>query len=84
MQKWEYCVITGLSQTGMEYPCFYIFSNKGYELVDTFKNRPKGVTEGDSVAMLISQLGDEGWEMVGTGSTREGFSHSIYFKRMKE
>jgi hypothetical protein len=83
MQKWEYCVISGLTQNGVEYPGFYIFSNNGYELVDPFKNLPKGMALKDSVAMLIARLGDEGWEMVGAGSTRSGISHSIYFKRPK-
>jgi hypothetical protein len=84
MSKWEYCVIEGMTQVHPEYPRYYRFTNNGLEVADDFHKLPKGVLQKDAVAMLITQLGVDGWEMVGTGSTREGRSHSIYFKRQIE
>jgi len=82
MQKWEYCVIHGLSGTIMYHPRCDRMTNKGVEYVTDFKSRPKGASEWDAVAQFIAQLGDEGWEMVGAGTTSD-IVHSIYFKRPK-
>jgi hypothetical protein len=84
MPKWEYCLIVGMTQVNPEYPVFYRITSKGYEIANDFKKLPKDVLQKDAVAMLIAQLGEDGWEMVGTGATREGTSHSIYFKRQIE
>ena len=84
MAKWEYCLVSGMTQVNPEFPAFYYLTNKGYQLADDFKKLPKGVLQKDAVAILIAKLGSEGWEMVGTGSAREGSSHCIYFKRLQE
>ena len=102
MQRWEYCVITGVKVTGIgsfegKYPKLYYFSLAGIDRkVDlgksSAKTRPDGfekVTEGGYIAATIARLGNDGWEMVGTGS-HESFgqvppeSHCIYFRRLKE
>lgn len=84
-QKWEYCVIIRMPVSNNTLPKVYRITNKGYELVEDFDKFPKGVRDVvDAVAMLIAQLGIDGWEMVGAGSTHEGSSHSLYFKRQIE
>jgi len=82
MQKWEYCIIDGQRSIGTAYhPGYYRVTNIGFELVTDFSNRPKGVSESGAIGQLISQLGEEGWEMVGAGSILAGSSHILYFKR---
>lgn len=83
-QKWEYCVIIRMPVSHPALPMFFRITNKGYELVEAFDKFPKGVLDVDVVAMLIAQLGIDGWEMVGAGSTHGGSSHSLYFKRQIE
>lgn len=82
MQKWEYCAISGLQGLQTSYPRMYLFTHNGMEIVADFKKRPKGVPERDAVGQLIARLGDEGWEMIGTGNIDE-VMHCIYFKRPK-
>jgi len=97
MQKWEYCVITGVDNSSIgtftgHYPRLSFLGLRGIsEEVDLGKNaapkRPEGwekVSEGGYIAYTIAKLGSEGWEMVGTGtgsSTNGTGSHCIYFKR---
>ena len=96
MQKWEYCAIVGIGASGngttltTRYPGVFNFTDKGShitEIRDIFKDKKhpeiEEETERRQVAKAIAKLGDEGWEMVGTGNTSEG-SHMIYFKRPKE
>jgi len=84
MQKWEYCIITGVHAdfTG-DHPGCYRLTSKGRELVTDFSNPPKGYAKTYLVAQFIAQLGEEGWEMVGAGTTNEGYAHILYFKRPK-
>lgn len=82
MQKWEYCVIDGFQGGMTYYPRCYRLTDKGFEFVSDFKDRPKDVSEQDAVGRFIAQLGDEGWEMVGAGVTGD-FMHRVYFKRPK-
>ena len=87
MPKWEYCMLTGMGHYSPRHPmprlledaAFVRITNKGFEHVEeAFKSLPKGVTLPDAVAQLIADLGDEGWEMVGGGSTHEGSLYTLY------
>ncbi len=83
MQKWEYCVVSGIGPSlATSYPAAYRMTARGIEIVMDFKKLPKGASEINAVAQLIAQLGEEGWEMVGSGNTGSGH-HSLYFKRLR-
>lgn len=97
MQKWEYCVITGvvINTNGVltgRNPRLYHFSLDGIDkkeyLGDNAANaRPRGwkdVNETGYIAHTVAMLGSEGWEMVGTGMGNEIegiMAHCIYFRR---
>ena len=95
MQKWEYCVLVNVFATGQGldtfYPALFRFTSKGAELVTDFQDRPEGIShfeyEGQSVARMIYQLGEEGWEMVHgdhmSESTRPDPAN-LWFKRTKD
>ncbi|MFH2040104.1 MAG: hypothetical protein ABIJ65_11790 [Chloroflexota bacterium] len=82
MQKWEYCAITGILHSGrnlsLNYPAIWRFTKTGWDKTDI-----KG-DEMNLVAKNIAELGEQGWEMVGTGPLDEGRAHILYFKRPKE
>ena len=63
----------------MSYPTAYRITNRGFELVTDFRNRPKGAFNETVVGQFIAQLGEEGWEMVGAGNEAAGV-HCLYFK----
>lgn len=77
MQKWEYCVVVGLSRLTTErymhpdYPALWTLTPSGvnYKLM--------GKPESEELAKTIAQLGEEGWEMVGASGS------FVYFKRPK-
>lgn len=81
MQKWEYCAIVGITRTqenfGTIQPAIWNFTTDGIQVIPIFEDRS------NSVAKHIAELGERGWEMVGAGSTGEGYSHNLYFKRQK-
>ena len=97
MQKWEYCIITGVAtdKNGMFgglHPKLFFFLMDGIEeedyLVDEAAfQRPrecKNVSEAGYIAYKIAKLGLEGWEMVETSIesyTEGGVAHCIYFRR---
>jgi hypothetical protein len=97
MQKWEYCIITGVAtdakgRFGGLNPKLYLFLLDGLEEKedlgdDTAFQRPpdwKKVSEAGYIAYKIAKLGIEGWEMVGTSIesyTKRGVAHCIYFRR---
>ena len=81
MQKFEYCAVYQITQmegwlttVGMAYKAD--FTGQGATRQDLDHNP-------DALAEVIAKLGDEGWEMVGTGVVSEHY-HAIYFKRPKE
>jgi len=100
MQKWEYCLITGVMVSSIgkfegRYPRLYFFGLDGLSqevnLGDSVASqRPKEfqkVSEGGYIAHWIAKLGSEGWEMVGTGKgdDQSGLgANSIYFRRPLE
>ena len=73
MQKWEYCAVVGASGNSQRWWRELHFYNPDGVEVREEKELNMGVE--------IALLGTEGWEMVGTGSMREGSIHIIYFKR---
>lgn len=93
LQKWEYCVITGLIpyMYGIKpnYPYLTYLSLKGIETPINLghscaRKRPQGwqkASEEQYVAHVIAKLGVEGWEMVGTATTSSHPAHCIYFRR---
>jgi hypothetical protein len=86
MNRWEYCVLTGMAATDDEgfepaLPRLYLFTKDGLELVEPFDDNDEEMTVRDQVAYQIARLGNDGWEMVGAGTTGGGAGHSLYFKR---
>jgi len=87
MDKWEYLFIGNMSHSysgkmSVLAPSVFQITNKGFELVTDFKNRPKNVSEEDAVGQFIASLGEQGWEMTGVGNSSER-QHCLYFKRPK-
>jgi hypothetical protein len=87
MQKWEYCAVVGRAKNDRKlhptWPAVWHFTINGV-LVHEIKS-----DEASLVAKAIAQLGEEGWEAFGTGSTGGGSAgnsqniHVMYFKRPK-
>lgn len=81
MSGWEYCAIFRVGKkkgapksVSLTLTHFTGDGAKITRLADDYEESP------DPLARAISDLGSEGWEMVGCGNTAEN-SHSIYFKR---
>ncbi len=82
-QKWEYCAVIGIlkNQDGLEPdPAIWYFTCDGVQVVNI---ADKEITQG---AATIAQLGDEGWEMCGSGSIKDRNSanlnlNAMFFKR---
>jgi hypothetical protein len=94
MAKWEYCVLVGVStsrdytELHTHYPKLIRVTENGTELVTNFKDRPKNITESKSVAQMLFQLGEDGWELVfgqnfGEGGITQHDDTSMWFKRPK-
>lgn len=97
MEKWEYCVISGVgfisSTLFPNYPELIFFSVDGItKRIDIGNNaahkRPEKfvkASEGEYLAHIIAKLGIEGWEMICAVSqdrSSEGIGpHCIYFRR---
>lgn len=87
MPKWEYCVLESMSSvqdhqdTGKQKNEIYLLTEDGPKLVLNRQGVPKGQW-GLAIGKLLARLGDEGWELVGCGSTGQAY-HSLYFKRPK-
>jgi hypothetical protein len=80
MQKWEYCAVGPLEGLSMgRHPYLCHFTVEGQRLSRIEKTR--GISERDMVAQTITQLGNDGWEMVGCGTMWKGDRHLLYFKR---
>ena len=81
MQKFDYCTIYQITQqqgwltgVGMAYIGFFTDQGASRHVLER---------EPNALAKAIAGLGNEGWEMVGTGVVTEHY-HAIYFKRPKE
>ena len=85
MQKWEYCVLQSVSSVEQHEDrrsSMYLQTEDGPKLVLDGRGVPRGQW-GLAIGKLLAGLGDEGWEMVGCGSTAPIY-HSLYFKRPKQ
>ena len=99
MAKWEYCAVGPLGpdlqpirEKQGDINILYI-TREGVDL-RTFTAKQKDLRA--HVSNLIAYLGDEGWEIVGVGTTQAAagayaalaaglkISHMLYFKRAKE
>jgi hypothetical protein len=85
MNKWEYCVLVGVSNIETHYPRLYRFTSNGFEIVSDFQRRSED--EAVLVAKAIFQLGEEGWELVVDQTfgdhAIQNRSSSLWFKRPK-
>jgi hypothetical protein len=81
MQKWEYCVITGLVPwaEGVDSEDHLQYFGPGPTEIYDFKNTI-GRRRPEVIAETIAQLGEQGWEMVGCAFAGHR-GHHLYFKR---
>jgi hypothetical protein len=79
-EKWEYCRLEDLLGTSFV-PAKLVFFTAEGERIESLSAHEE-TSQRKVVAMRIAQLGEEGWEMAGTGVTGQG-THAIYFKRKK-
>ncbi len=81
MTKWECCLLRGADGVGTFNPVLYRTTANGVELVTNFKDRPKGISEAQAVAQIISKLGEDGWEMISDETSVATEHAKIWFKR---
>lgn len=72
MRRWQYCVIDGISGEGTTDDD----SELRYFTEDGVRTVPVG-----NLAVLIANLGLDGWEMVGAGNVSDAW-HALYFKKL--
>ncbi len=77
--KWEYCRFEDLQSGGFVAAKLIFFTREGEKIESLVADHES--SQRPLVAERIARLGDEGWEMVGTGVTGQG-SHAVYFKRI--
>jgi hypothetical protein len=84
MQKWEYCIVTGVVPWSGGVDSEDHLQRFGADSPEiTYFRHTMGERRPQVVAQTIARLGEEGWEMVGCAfAGRRG--HHIYFKRPKE
>jgi hypothetical protein len=84
--RWEYCAVVGITkgQRGQERynPAIWYFTSDGIKVVEVTGMEIAGV------ARAIARLGEEGWEMCGSGAMSDRLSQSLnpnalFFKRSK-
>lgn len=91
MQKWEYCAVVEMRTDSQKldpyYPAIWYFTSEGFKVVSLLQpGTEKGgppyqlKKEANEVSKAIARLGQDGWEMVGCGTTAE-VTHTLYFKR---
>lgn len=84
--QWEYCAVSRSGYTGSTKGGAYwisYFRDNGVEIVEI--DEKVSEQQGTSIAKAIAKLGDDGWEMVGSGELpiKTGRVEAIYFKRLK-
>ena len=78
--KSEYCRFEDVQSGGFVAAKLIFFTLEGEKVESLSADQVS--SQRSIVAVRIAQLGDDGWEMVGTGVTGQG-AHAVYFKRMK-
>jgi hypothetical protein len=76
--KWEYCRLEDVQGGGFIASKLIFFTAEGEKIESVAADQE--CTQRNMVARKIAQLGAEGWDMVGAGTTGQG-SHAVYFKR---
>jgi dihydrodipicolinate reductase len=79
-EQWEYCRFEDVLGGGFVAAKLVFFTAEG-EKIETL-HAAQDNSQRSMVAVRIAQLGNEGWEMAGTGITGQG-AHAVYFKRKK-
>ena len=79
-ERWEYCRFEDVLGRGFVAAKLIFFTADG-EKIENFSAVEES-SQRSMVAKRVAQLGDEGWEMVGTGIIGQG-SHAVYFRRQK-
>lgn len=80
---WEYVLLSGIAGEAAgafrtASPRCVWLTKDGPELISDFGDRDPSVSEPDAVLSAIADLGDQGWEMVGSPS-----NGLLFFKRPK-
>jgi hypothetical protein len=72
MKRFEYCFLDEIwrDHSGLG----------GYESIK-FSNGQIIDVKGKQLQNILGELGEDGWEMIGSGVVNEGLCHVIYFKR---
>jgi len=78
-KQWEYCCLTGIGDL-CYYPHLTFFTKEGYQ----GENLSGGGVNAETIRVeaRITQLGEDGWEMVGVVSSGKE-TDRLYFKRQK-
>ena len=84
--RWEYCAVSKAGYTGSTKGGAYwisYFRDNGVEIVEV--DEKVSEQQGTSIAKAIAKLGEDGWEMTGSGElpVRTGRFEALYFKRLK-
>jgi hypothetical protein len=83
VQKWEYCIITGIVpwSGGIDSEDHLQYFGEGSPEITYFRHT-RDARRPQILAQTIAQLGEEGWEMVGCAFAGVR-GHHLYFKRPK-
>lgn len=91
-QKWEYCAIVdigfiskGEKYSGFSKICYFQNSGCKEQTVES-TGMEESSAKANAFAIAIANLGNEGWEMIGEGSSLVSWTNvhgSLYFKRRK-
>ena len=79
MQKWEYCVVTGVS--ARRHAGLFVMDKSQIQRFTCEGLVEMGKLDNFHFGQAVAELGLEGWEMVGMGTAHAGALHCIYFKR---
>jgi hypothetical protein len=84
-QKWEYCVVGPIKNSVEwegQFPKQMFLTSEG--VTELIVKGVRSMNERHMLAKTISDMGDEGWEMVSTGAVNMTYTaHFLYFKRPK-
>lgn len=79
MNKWQFCVVTLMQRNNAA-----IFFEKTGRRTEPITQQYPDSDEHGAVARTVAELGEDGWELVGTVTSNSGSQHeslNMYFKR---
>ena len=79
MQKWEYCVVTGVS--ARRHAGLFVMDKSQIQRFTCEGLKEMMKLDNIHFGQAVAELGLDGWEMVGMGTAHAGALHCIYFKR---